>query len=266
MGKVMYKGNEFQSSINRVVTGEELPDVTSSDNGKILKVVEGEWNKGDKPFIPTISTTYLNNYENYLENDTIYLVRGLIDRSARLSKDASSSTSEISVSPNGAYVTNHEGWRAFHDGDEYGWTNHYADGYLTYMFSSARVVNEIDATLKWHGIFTDPHLCSINWEYTVNGTDWITPTAPYLVDYTVTSGTTITEKSVQKKMDNTIMLGVRFKNPYIMCGSDAGPTDWVFELHDVAIKGLDAVLNADYNTNASTWYKGRCYGEIRENS
>lgn len=65
----------------------ELPVVTSSDNGKILKVVDGKWNKGDapsnEPFIVTITgeldgeytidKTYLQTKEAYLAGKQIIL-------------------------------------------------------------------------------------------------------------------------------------------------------------------------------------------------
>lgn len=248
-------------------TIKDLPDVTTSDNGKILKVIEGKWGKGDKPFNSLSASIFIINYENNLSNDTLYLVNGEINRNGRLNRNVTSSSSAITLDPPSSYVTNHEGWRAFHDEDSYGWTNHLTDGYLIYMFQDAKFVTELNAVLKWHGDFTNPHLCEIDWEYTENGTDWLDPSdtgAAYnniFVDYTVTSSTTETETNISVKLKSTTkMLGVRFKNLYSMCEHDASSSDdWVFELHDVLIKGL--AVGSD-NTKSSIWYKGRCYSEV----
>lgn len=49
--KLKYKVNEIIDKINEPVP-EELPAVTSEDNGDVLTVVEGVWNKAELPEVP----------------------------------------------------------------------------------------------------------------------------------------------------------------------------------------------------------------------
>lgn len=50
-------GLELDGKILNVEDGAGLPSVTSSDNGKLLGVVNGQWNKVQSPLIVTANTT-----------------------------------------------------------------------------------------------------------------------------------------------------------------------------------------------------------------
>lgn len=54
--------NQFEES-----AGSKLPEVTSEDEGKVLKVVDGEWNKGESSESP-----FVRLYDDGTESDKYY--------------------------------------------------------------------------------------------------------------------------------------------------------------------------------------------------
>lgn len=53
-----FKDGAIRLWTNAAASGSELPDVTASDNGKVLKVVSGEWAKADETKeLPTVSAS-----------------------------------------------------------------------------------------------------------------------------------------------------------------------------------------------------------------
>lgn len=56
-------------------SGSSLPDVTTADNGKVLGVVEGSWNKMDAPSGGVdYSTTEQNTGRKWIDNSDIYQI------------------------------------------------------------------------------------------------------------------------------------------------------------------------------------------------
>lgn len=45
----------LQTLLEKGEAGKELPDVTTEDNGKVLKVIEGEWSKGIDESLPDVT-------------------------------------------------------------------------------------------------------------------------------------------------------------------------------------------------------------------
>lgn len=120
----------FASQLNGSNAG--LPSVDNTDNGKMLQVSNGEWEKGDEKLVYISSDSFLDDFHAFSENDTLYLVSGEIEEDARLNESIESeAASEGIVSYYPTVIPpeeNHEPWRAFHDDDEYnGWTSRYAN-------------------------------------------------------------------------------------------------------------------------------------------
>lgn len=60
---IYYQGNELGSMVFEERTGVDLPEVTEADNGKILKVVNGAWDKADDEWKLVLDTVINDNPE-----------------------------------------------------------------------------------------------------------------------------------------------------------------------------------------------------------
>lgn len=141
-----------------------LPKVTSKDNGKLLKVINGKWGKGDNPLEPIYANDFAEHFDEYAQKNVLYLVDGSVEPYTRFNESIDSQEAAQNkvyagpVNPS-VVIIGYEPWTAFSDNAEHGFSTVYdeSDGsYLQYVFDYPQHVRAISFKLKYETNLDEP--------------------------------------------------------------------------------------------------------------
>lgn len=241
-----------------------LPKVTAKDNGKLLKVINGKWGKGDDTSISVIqqpASYYFNNYRDQLSSPDIFMVYGKIEENVRKNESVSAASSNIYTDPTNSELEGYESWRAFHDDDSNGWCTDNSQASLIYKFNVVTVLQSMSFRIKWDGALLANHSCEgLRLYYKNEDGEWVGQIR--IADYTIPSGSPAGYKDFEVTFNSPICSkGGEFK---ISLGFNMVPESEVnvkFSIQNVIFNGYNARIQTDSKAyGCSIWYKGTCYG------
>ena len=248
-----------------------LPKVTNKDNGKLLKVINGKWNKGEAEaglgVVKVSGTSYAFRYDEFSrDEENLYLVNDTVLLGAQLSKryivtSDAQETDLVSASNN---ITNHEPWRILHAGDSNGWTSEDAEGsYIQYDFDGGAAITQIKLTIKCAKLDESGSSWTknvkIGYKYSYDeGQTWLPEGDPENIierSFMDVSPSGIIGKAVSPGLiGGRTITNIRIYNQTkLMDSSDNS----LITLHDLLLYGVREISdNCD-----SIWYKGKPYSE-----